>query len=40
MSARRLSGAGLAALSAALDDCGAVNRWQGKVVAFEGSGCW
>lgn len=40
MIARRLSDASLAALSGALDDCGAVNRWQEKVVAVEGSGCW
>lgn len=39
MSARRLSEAGLAALSAELGDPGTVERWREKVVTVEGSGC-
>jgi len=40
VSARRLSGAGLAALSDALSDPATVGRWRAKVVHVEGSGCW
>lgn len=40
MSARRLSGAGLAALTVALGDLGTVNRWREKIVTVDGSECW
>lgn len=40
MSARRLSEVGLGALSAALGEVGAVNRWREKVVTVQRSQCW
>lgn len=39
MSARRLSGAGLVALAAALEDAGTVSRWRAKTVQVPGSEC-
>ena len=39
MVARRLDGAGLGALSDALDDAGVLGRWRSKIVTVPGSGC-